>query len=216
MKRILLLSLLVLSSNLMGANKVSTVEHIFEKSLTEKGVSFEKVGDRLYKVNNNSLEKTISLHNIEKNFLRDGDAEAVQRFVENILKPIADLPDADELRKGLFVTIEPSDYKDLDETLHKNLSDTTVLILAYYNEKINQIRWLSASDLESRKILIEEAWKEAYSNLEKIMSNTAVDFTDIDGQKLGMIEALVAPSGAPAIWSNPPGLSLLRHRACST
>lgn len=173
----------------MGANKVTNVEHIFETLLTEKGVSFEKVGDGLYKVDNNSLAKTVSLHNIEKNYQRDGDSEVVQRFVENILQPIAELPDAEKLRKGLFVTIEPSDYKGLDKTLHKNLSDTTVLILAYYNDNINQIRWLSASDLERKNISIKKAWEEAYSNLERIMSDTVVTFTDINGQKLGMIEA---------------------------
>ena len=178
MKRTLIIFILFLSSNLMGANKVSDVEHIFEKLLTEKGVSFEKAGDALYKVNTNSLAKTVSLHNIEKNYLRDGDVHAVHRFVENVLQPIAELPDAEELRKGLFVTIEPSTYNDLDETLHRNLSDTTVLI-----------RWLSASDIESKKISIKKAWDEAYSNLEQIMSDTAVTFTDIDGQKLGVIEA---------------------------
>lgn len=188
MKRTFTILLLFFTTHLLGANKVPNVDNIFEKLLTEKGVSFKKVGGGLYRVDNNSLVKTISLKNIEKNYLRDGNVEAVQRFVENILQPIAELPDTAELRKGLFVTIEPSEYEGINETLNKKFSDKTVLVVAYYNERANQIRWLSASDLDRKKISIEKAWEEAYSNLEKIISTTAVNFTDIDGQKLGMID----------------------------
>lgn len=189
MKYLLLTVLLCVTANIWGAEKMSDVEKIFENSLTQRGVSFERIGDKLYKVKNADLTQTVSLQNIEKNYARDGDAGAIQRFIGNILQPVAKLPDAARLRQGLFITVEPSDYIGLEKFLHKELSDTTVGILAYYSKDQNQIRWISESDLGNRHIKVNEAWDQAASNLEKIMSVTKVSFSNAGGQKLGMIEA---------------------------
>jgi uncharacterized protein YtpQ (UPF0354 family) len=189
MKIWLLILFLIFPTNLLGEDKVSNIEKIFEKALAEEGVSFSKVGDRLYKIPNNSSGKIVSLQNIEKNYLRDGDLNAIQRFIENVLQPDIELPIAKKLRKGMFVSLEPSDYEGSNEAIHKKLSNSTIAVLAYFSEDKNQVRWLTTSDLKSREIPESEAWEIAFRNLEAIMSKTSVKFNIVDGENLGVIEA---------------------------
>ncbi|MBL4772764.1 MAG: hypothetical protein JKX98_03950 [Alcanivoracaceae bacterium] len=93
------------------------------------------------------------------------------------------------MKSLIYPSLEPSDYEGLNELVHKELTDKTVIILTYYNSENNQIRYLSEIDLKEYDIKAKQAWNQAYSNLDKIMDETKVDFLDIDGQMLGMLES---------------------------
>lgn len=164
------------------------LEGLFENELKKRNVPYTKTEDRLYDIETSEGLKTISIYNLEQNYLRDNDSEAIGRFVENILQPIPDLPSWEQLKTGIYASLEPSDYDGLNEFIHKKLADTVVVILSYFNPDINQIRFLREKDLKENDIEVNQAWKQAYLNLDEIMSKTKVNFTDIDGQLLGMIE----------------------------
>ena len=89
----------------------------------------------------------------------------------------------------------------LDDILHKKISDESAILLSYYNKDSNQIRWLHESDLKERNISSDIAWEQAVSNLDKIMENTEITYTEIEGEKLGMIQA-DEPYKASLILSN--------------
>lgn len=103
------------------------------------------------------------------------------------MQPIENLPKWSELKKGIFVSVEPSNY-ELDQEIHKKLSKSAVAILSYYNNDTNQVRWLSKADLVERDVNIEKAWSQGYDNLENILAKSKVNYADIEGEKLGMLE----------------------------
>ena len=185
------------------------VDILFEEQLTKKNISFKKQGKNLYLVHINGTDKTISLENLEKNFIRDQDLNLVKTFISSIMQPIENLPKWSELKKGIFVSVEPSDY-DLDQEIHKKLSKATVAILSYYNNDTNQVRWLSKADLVERDVSIEKAWSQGYDNLENILAKSKVSYADIEGEKVGMLE-VDEPYKASLILTKGLKVKVLKH-----
>lgn len=188
MKLILFIITMLLIQSSWG-NKYMEIEGLFENELTKRNVSFTKMEEGVYEVETSESKITISIHNMRLNYLRDKDSEIINRFVDNILQIIPDLPSWDILKSFIYPSLEPSDYEGLNELVHKKLTDKTVIILTYYNSENNQIRFLDETDLKELSIDVNQVWEQAFLNLDKIMDETKVDFTDIDGQMLGMLEA---------------------------
>jgi hypothetical protein len=174
---------------LAEASNNMDIEKLFEEELESLDVEFNKLEPKIYEVSTDTGVKTIALHNIEKNLIRDGDKSIVARFVKSILTPITYLPEWSEMKKGLYVSLEPFDYRELEGVIHKKFGDTIALILAYFNPDVNQIRWVTEADLDDKGVGVEKAWIIAESNLETIMQKTEVSFSEIEGDKLGMLEA---------------------------
>ena len=188
-------------SFLTEASNNMDVEKLFEKELINFDIEFKKIEPKLYEVSTESGKKIIALHNIEKNLIRDDDEGVVTRFVKNILTPIAELPEWNEMRNGLYISLEPSDYQGLEDVIHNKVGDTVALILAYFNPDVNQIRWIKEENLNERGIELENAWEIAQSNLETIMQKTEISFTEIEGEKLAMLE-VDEPHKASLILTN--------------
>lgn len=185
------------------------VDILFEEQLTKKNISFKKQGKNLYSVHTNGTDKTVSLENLEKNFIRDQDLNLVETFIASIIQPIENLPKWSELKKGIFVSIEPSDY-DLEQKIHKKLSKSAIAILSYYNNDTNQVRWLSKADLVERDVNIEKAWSQGYDNLENILAKSKVSYADIEGEKIGMLE-VDEPYKASLILTKGLKVKVLKH-----
>jgi len=166
-----------------------TTEKLFEKELQQQGIKFKKIETHLYEVQLKDGAKTVSLQNIDKIFSRDGDADAIKLFTANIVQPVAVLPAWDKVKTGIFVAIQAGDTEGLDTALHKKLSVRVAGVLAYYNTRTNQVRWLTTSDLKNFAVPENTAWNTAQENLEKIARSTKVSFSNVAGQKLGIIEA---------------------------
>ncbi len=188
MKYLIFILTTILSQFTQGNTSVS-VEQLFEAELKEQKISYQKEEDLLYTVETEDGTRDISIHNLQQNYLRDKDPEAIRHFVQNILQPITGDLSWDQLKEGIYTSLEPSDYKFANEVIHKKLADKSIVVLAYFNSEVDQIRFLSDKDLENIGIDVQVAWDQAYKNIDSIMNETDINFTDIDGQLLGMIEA---------------------------
>lgn len=200
MKYLTFIVAVILSQSTLG-NESMSVEQLFETDLKEQKVSYEKEGDFLYSIETVDGKREISIYNLHQNYLRDNDPEVIKRFVKNILPPIIGDLSWSQLKEGIYPSLEPSDYKFVDEVIHKRLADTTIVVMAYYNHVLNKIRFISDKDLKNIGIDVQVAWDQAYRNIDSIMDETDVTFTDIDGQLLGMIETH-EPHKASLILSN--------------
>lgn len=185
------------------------VDILFEEQLIKKNINFEKQDKNIYLVYTNGTDKTVSLQNLEKNFIRDQDLNAVDIFIASIMQLIENLPKWSELKKGIFVSVEPSNY-ELDQEIYKKLSKSSVAILSYYNSDTNQVRWLNKADLVERDVNIEKAWRQGYDNLEKILAMSKINYADIEGQKLGMLE-VHEPYKASLILTKGMKSKVLKH-----
>ncbi|WP_299972909.1 hypothetical protein [uncultured Pseudoteredinibacter sp.] len=200
MKYLIFIVTVMLSQSTLG-NESMSVEQLFETELKEKNVSYEKEERFLYRVETSDGKRDISIFNLHQNYLRDRDPEAIKRFVKNILQPITGDLSWSQLKEGIYPSLEPSDYRFVDEVIHKRLADTSIVVMAYFNSELNQIRFISDKDLKNIGIGVQAAWAQAYRNIDSIMDVTDVSFKDIDGQLLGMVEAN-EPYKASLILSN--------------
>ena len=164
-------------------------EYLFEKNLREKNIKFKKLEDGRYEVNTNSGINKISLDNVKRNFLRDEDPEVISRFVENILQKIDALPAWDKLSLHIYPSLEPQDNSSLANIVHQPLSDSSVMSLAYFNQQSNLLHWISENDLKNNGIDSKIAWEIAHKNLDAILDKTNIEFSEMDGQFIGFIEA---------------------------
>lgn len=164
-------------------------EHLFEKNLRERNITFKKLEDGRYEVNANGGVNKISLDNVKRNFLRDGDPKVISRFVENILQKVDELPAWDKLSLHIYPSLEPLDNSRLADIVHQPLSDSSVVSLAYFNQQSNLLHWISESDLKKNGIDSKTAWETANKNLDAILDKTNIEFSEMDGQFIGFIEA---------------------------
>lgn len=164
-------------------------EYLFEKNLQERDVTFKKQDDGIYEVNVNGGISHISLDNLKRNFQRDGDPEVIQRFVKNILQKIDELPAWDKLGLHIYPSLEPFDKDRLENVVHLPLSSSSVMSLAYFNDQSNLLHWIGEAHLKTNGIDTKTAWDVANKNLDAILEKTNIEFSEVNGQLIGIIEA---------------------------
>lgn len=119
-------------------------EHLFEKDLQQRNIAFKKWEDGFYEVNAHGGVSHISLDNVKRNFLRDGDPDVIHRFVESILQKVDELPAWDKLSLHIYPSLEPLDKDRLEDVVHQPLSNSSVMSLAYFNAQSNLLHyWLA-------------------------------------------------------------------------
>lgn len=168
---------------------MSDIRRLFEWRLRERNLDFQEADAGRYLIEVGSGKIAVSLDNVERNYLRDNDTSAIDRFIDTLLQPILPLPEWPSLRDGLLLSLEPNDLEGLDDTIRMDLSDSVAVVLTYYSTLTGHMRWLQPRDLENLAISVDEGWQAAESNLERVLSTTSIAYSDIGGQKLGMIEA---------------------------
>lgn len=165
-----------------------TTDRRFEYELEKRKIAYKKLDNRLYEISTVNGPRTISTQNLDRNFMRDQDANVVVRFVDNILQPASELPEWNIVKHGIYVALEGADLVGVTDFVHRKLSDRVFAVLAYYDDKVNQIHFLTPLDLKKLDVSPETAWNEAQENLDAILSTSKVTFNNIGEEKLGMIE----------------------------
>ncbi|PXX34929.1 hypothetical protein DFR42_1248 [Undibacterium pigrum] len=169
--------------------EVPTTESIFESELQQRGIPFSKLEPYLYDVRIKRNTVRVSLSNIHKTFARDGNAESVKQFVASIVRPAFVLStDWDKVKEHIFVNVMAMETKGVNSAMVKRLSRHAVGVIAYYDQITNMVHILSAGEIKSLNVPAEIIWKTAIENLEKIAKSININFSEVNGQKLGIIE----------------------------
>ena len=176
-------------------------EHLFEKDLQQRNIAFKRREDGTYEINAHSGVSYISLDNVKRNFQRDGDPDLIHRFVDNILQKVEELPGWNTLSLHIYPSLEPLNKERLENVVHQPLSNSSVMSLAYFNERSNLLHWISEADLKNNGVDSTAAWDLAHKNLDAILENTKIEFSEVSGQLIGFIEA-EEPYKASLILSN--------------
>lgn len=166
----------------------SEFEKKFESKLDERKVKYVRMHDGRYEVFAAEGSKLVSLANIERNYLRNNNEEALNLFIDTLLQPNFKVPEWQVLKEGIYISLESNDYLYLDKVASRPLSDLSVMVLSYYDRKTNRISWLLRDDIAKIGVNEAEIWKKAQENLEIIISNSQVLFTEVEGEYIGMIE----------------------------
>ncbi len=171
------------------AEPLEDVTPIFESQLIERGIEFQTLDDGRYKLNTQAGAMTITLDNLTRQYAREHDEAAVDRFIDSILSGLAPLPAWQDAQVGVFPMIESTEVEIGANTTNKALTDATRLLLVYFSEEAGTIRFLRSLDLEDWGVPEDDAWEVAESMLDRVMQAAEVTYLDAGDLRLGVIES---------------------------
>ncbi len=179
---------LFLGATLAMSKPVEDLKTLFESQLAARGLEFALLDETRYEIVSESGPISVSLENLSRQFRRDQDAKAINRFLNSILSGRTPLPGWQQARKSIFPILEDSALEVGDNALAKPVSEKTQLILVYFNREAGLIRFLHRADAAVWGISEKERWNSAESSLDAIMQKVTVSYLDANGLKLGVIE----------------------------
>ena len=185
----------LLSLGLMfGASGIAMAQEdplakLVEESLTRRGVPFEHREDGRYEIQLRSGNVLVSLDNLARQYSRDKDPSAIDRFLDSIVASSEALPSWSEAKGRVFPMLESAQLETGPETLTRSISDKTILVLAFFSEQSGALRFLRSDDLEAWGVSQRDAWSAGDASLEDIARRTNVTFLDANNLWLGVIEA---------------------------
>lgn len=190
----------------LGCSKepqMQTSDEIFCSELDKRGIGYSVTPEGLYKVQIDDQTVTISLENIRRNYDRDGDADAIVRFVEKVDTDfLSETPSWDEVRPYIRYSLEPSDYETgFDDVLFRPVTDELNQVFVYTPADGSRITWINESMLDDWGVTREQVVQQAEENMAAIVAETRFEVEEIDGSKLGMISTEETPFKASLILS---------------
>lgn len=162
---------------------------LFVGELTARQVDFDALGDGTYLVRVRGRELTVNTNNARAEFARDRDPGAVGRFVCGVLGAEAELFDWPQVVPSLFPMIESIDVDLGAETLSRDLSSRTKVVLASHWPGSGSVRFLSTRDLDTWGVSEQEVWDAARSVFDVIVSKTVVEILRRGDLLLGAVHA---------------------------
>jgi hypothetical protein len=165
---------------------VSGTRRTFEDELGKRNVRFAvEQGTGRYRLQNDGTELLVSVENLERDVASDGDLSRVTRFVDTVLTTtVTDQKPLDPQR--LFWCFEPNDYVEKAD-YRKPVSDRIDRVLVLLSADNARITWVTPGMLAQAKLAEDSAGKIAFENLSREMLNTKIEFSEIDGVRLGYL-----------------------------
>lgn len=157
----------------------------FESEILRRGLGFGiEEGTGRYIISGLKDEKLVSLENLLKGVQSDGDLGRVSRFVDAIIA--SGNPGADFSKDRLYWALEPSAHFEKAD-FRVAVSTRVDRVLVHLSSDHRLITWVTPKMLESANLSHEEAFDAAFKNLARALSDSKIEFQEIDGVRLGFI-----------------------------
>ncbi len=182
---------------------VQTADDIFRAELDKRGLEHSVTPEGRYRVKIDDNTVIISLENVRRNYDRDGDADAIVRFVAKLDTDFfAETPSWDDVRPFVRYSLEDADYNiGFDDVLFTPITDELYQVFVYTPADGSRIAWISESMLDDWGVTREQVVRQAEENMTAIVASSKLDVEDIDGNKIGMISTEETPFKASLILS---------------
>lgn len=132
-------------------------------------------------------ELLISPDNIFQEVQRDGDVEALSRWVEGLLMGPGALPPYLVARSGLRIALEPS-RTDFGSALHSQLTPSMSEVLVYTDPQERRITWLSGASLDLWHADPAEVEEVARTNMDTLLRSAELAVEAVRGARLGILQ----------------------------
>ncbi len=176
------------------------VSALFEEALRARGLKFERDDAGVYSFEANGMPMTASLENVRRNAERDGDPEAIARFVDKLLEtPRRTTPPWSEASRFLFFAAEPSD-QDFGDTIRSPVTDTFVRVLTLTDAETSFVRWVNPALCSHWQVTEDDAIAAARLNQDRLLEGLTLEVAEVKGEKLGMVP-LDSPYKASVIFA---------------
>jgi hypothetical protein len=158
---------------------------LFEHELSRRGVSFRRDPDSgRYVLNARGLELFVSLENVAREYRRDENPACIARFIDTVLATDVDHATWAQAQGSIFYCLEPSDHVEPSE-LRSAVSDRVDRVPVFFQESTGRIAWVSEKMLRDWQITTDDLSAAALGNLARLLLETPIEHSDIDGVRLG-------------------------------
>lgn len=166
-----------------------TVDEIFQGELIRRGLTFTIADEGHYRIDMGDEIYNVSLENIRRTYERDRDRKAVEQFAQQFDDTVFEDSTWAEAKSFVRYSLEPSDYEEgLKEAIHDSLTPALVKVYVIVNRDGSRIRWIMDSMLKEWNITRDELASQAEQNMAQIVRETTLDFHEVKGVKLGLLE----------------------------
>ncbi len=177
---------------------------LFEQELTRRGVSYERLDEPdLYRIQLGEVTITANLGNRRRDALRDGDADAVRRFVDEIVQCAAEdafsIPDWETARSRLYFAAEPAG-SDFGDVLRTPITPQVARVVTLMDESESRICWGTPDMLQAWGVGEENVLRCAAQNQDRLVAGLALTIERVGWHKLGMVP-LDSPYKASVIFA---------------
>lgn len=174
---------------------------LFEEELKRRGLPFElDAGSGRHVVSIHGTRLFISLENLRRDVLGDGDTGRVSRFVDSLVDS-GRTNDTPLSAANLHWCLEPADHREKAD-FRVPMSDLVDRVLVHLSDDGKKITWVTPPMLAELGLTKAEAEARAFANLSRALGEAKVEFRDIEGVKLGMLATTLPFKSALIIAPN--------------
>lgn len=186
------------------SQSIPTADELFEAELAQRGLQYTIHEDGLYEVAIGDVNATVNLDNVQRNYERDKDRDAVARFAQQLNTDFfGEIPSWADVQPFIRFSLEPSDYQNgFADTLHEMVNDDLVKVFVYVPPDRSRISWITNAMVANWEVETEAVVALADKNMDTIASGTQLESQDIDGVPLGMLNTEETPFKASLILSS--------------
>ncbi len=180
-----------------------TADELFRAELERRGIAFSLTSEGSYAIDLHGASLDTSLENIRRNYERDGDADAIIRFVDRLtVDYFASIPSWDDVRPYVRYSLEGMYHGALlDDVLFDRVTDDLCKIYVYTPPDRSYITWINHFTVEGWGVIRQEIVEQAEMNMHDLVMRTRFECSDVDGVKLGMLSTEETPFKASLILS---------------
>ena len=163
------------------------VNAIFEEELSLRGVAFVKRSEYEYVIEIDDFKVTANLFNVARNAEREGDPDAIRRFVDDVFDAFPPNPPPwIEASKLLLFSAEHA-YQDFGDAIASPVSDEVCRVLTLTDQAETKITFVTPKICDDWGVTVEEANQAATRNQDRLLDGIQLQVEEIEGDALGMI-----------------------------
>jgi hypothetical protein len=180
-----------------------TADQLFQAALDRRSLTYTINEDGLYLIQVGDISARINLDNVRRNYERDNDADAIERFAQQLDGEIFDdQPSWEEVRPFIRYSLEPSDYATgFDDTLHESVTDELVKIFVFTPADGSSISWITHDMVASWGVSNEDVIGLANANMDQLVRETQLELQPVGDFELGMLAVDDTPFKASLVLS---------------
>lgn len=173
---------------------------LFEEELKARRIPFERSTGGMYVVVVDGREHILNTQNVRAEVERDKDTSGIGRFLDNVANAKVSLPEWEHAKVHLFPMIESIDVELGDQTVSRDLTDRTKVVLAFHEPGSGFLRFVTEADLATWGKNVDEAWRVAGSSFAGLVARTKIEVLKAGELSLGTVN-VQAPYKASVILS---------------
>ena len=162
------------------------IRALFEDELQRRAISFTidaESGRHVVEVGGGRM--LVSLDNLQRDVVGDGDPGRVSRFVDSVVAS-SGVSEVALSTDQLYWCLEPSDYKERAD-FRVAISDRVDRVLVHLSPDGRLVTWVTPAMLRSLGLSESDAATRAFTNLGSALSKATVESKDIDSVQLGFV-----------------------------